>query len=65
MTIYDYELVDSEVFSRMATKLLLPETIPSTTLERRHVNLNKVLRYRGFQGKRLSKRLAQFARRDG
>ena len=32
MAIYDYEFVYSELFSRMATKLLLPETIPSLTL---------------------------------
>jgi uncharacterized protein len=49
MTIYDYEFVDSEVFSRMATKLLLPETIPAATLERRRINLNKVIRYPGFK----------------
>jgi uncharacterized protein len=49
MTIYDYEFVDSKVFSRLATKLLLPETIPSVTLERRHINLDKVVRYPGFK----------------
>jgi uncharacterized protein len=49
MTIYDYEFVYSELFSRMATKLLLPETIPSLTLERQHVNMNKVIRYPGFK----------------
>ena len=49
MTIYDYEFVYSELFSRMATKLLLPETIPSTTLERQHVNMKKVIRYPGFK----------------
>jgi uncharacterized protein len=49
MTIYDYEFVDSKVFSRLATKLLLPETIPSVTLERRHINLDKVIRYPGFK----------------
>jgi uncharacterized protein len=49
MAIYDYEFVDTKVFSRMATKLLLPETIPSATLERRRVDLNKVLRYPGFK----------------
>ncbi|HXP07687.1 MAG TPA: DUF354 domain-containing protein, partial [Acidobacteriaceae bacterium] len=49
MTIYDYEFVDSELFSRMATKLLLPETIPSVTLERQRVNMKKVIRYPGFK----------------
>src|SRR6202453_366199 len=49
MTIYDYEFVYSELFSRMATKLLLPETIPSLTLERQHINMNKVIRYPGFK----------------
>jgi uncharacterized protein len=49
MTIYDYEFVYSELFSRMATKLLLPETIPSATLERQHVDMKKVIRYPGFK----------------
>ncbi len=49
MAIYDYEFVDSEVFSRMATKLLVPETIPSLTLERQHINMKKVIRYPGFK----------------
>jgi predicted glycosyltransferase len=49
MTIYDYEFVYSELFSRMATKLLLPETIPSVTLERQHINMKKVIRYPGFK----------------
>jgi hypothetical protein len=49
MTIYDYEFVYSEIFSRMATKILLPETIPSHTLEREHVNMKKVIRYPGFK----------------
>jgi len=49
MAIYDYEFVYSELFSRMATKLLLPETIPSLTLERLNVNMKKVIRYPGFK----------------
>jgi uncharacterized protein len=49
MTIYDYEFVHSELFSRMATKLLLPETVPSLTLERQHVNMKKVIRYPGYK----------------
>jgi uncharacterized protein len=49
MTIYDYEFVYSQLFSRMATKLLLPETIPTLTLERLHVNMEKVIRYPGFK----------------
>jgi predicted glycosyltransferase len=49
MTIYDYEFVCSELFSALATKLLLPETIPSTTLQRQHINMKKVLRYPGFK----------------
>jgi uncharacterized protein len=49
MAIYDYEFVDSEIFSRMATKLLVPETIPTVTLERQHVNMKKVIRYPGFK----------------
>jgi predicted glycosyltransferase len=49
MTIYDYEFVYSEIFSRMATKILLPEKIPSLTLEREHVNMRKVIRYPGFK----------------
>ena len=49
MTIYDYEFVHSELFSRLATKLLLPETVPSLTLERQRVNMNKVIRYPGYK----------------
>jgi predicted glycosyltransferase len=49
MAIYDYEFVYSELFSRMATKLLLPETIPSVTLEQQRVNMKKVIRYPGFK----------------
>jgi len=49
MAIYDYEFVYSELFSRMATKLLLPETIPSLTLERQRVNMSKVIRYPGYK----------------
>jgi predicted glycosyltransferase len=49
MTIYDYEFVHSELFSRMATKILLPETIPSVTLQHEHVNMGKVIRYPGFK----------------
>ena len=49
MTIYDYEFVHSELFSKMATKLLLPETIPALTLQSQHVNMNKVIRYPGFK----------------
>jgi len=49
MTIYDYEFVSSGLFSRMATKILLPEAIPSITLERQRVNMNKVIRYPGFK----------------
>jgi hypothetical protein len=49
MTIYDYEFVYSELFSRLATKLLLPETIPTVTLERQHINMKKVIRYPGFK----------------
>lgn len=49
MAIYDYEFVYSELFSRMATKLLLPETIPSLTLENQHVNMEKVIRYPGYK----------------
>jgi predicted glycosyltransferase len=49
LTIYDYEFVSSGIFSRMATKILLPEVIPSTTLERQGVNMSKVIRYPGFK----------------
>jgi uncharacterized protein len=49
MAIYDYEFADTKVFSRMATKLLMPETIPSATLEGRHIDLSKVIRYPGFK----------------
>ena len=49
MAIYDYEFVNSELFSRMATKLLVPETIPAHTLQRQHVNMSKVIRYPGFK----------------
>jgi hypothetical protein len=49
MTIYDYEFVYSELFSKMATKLLLPETIPALTLQGQHVNMKKVIRYPGFK----------------
>ena len=49
MTIYDYEFVSSGLFSRMATKILLPEAIPSITLQRQGVNMNKVIRYPGFK----------------
>jgi hypothetical protein len=33
----------------MATKLLLPETIPALTLEGQRVNMDKVIRYPGFK----------------
>jgi predicted glycosyltransferase len=49
MTIYDYEFVYSKLFSRLATKLLLPETVPSATLQRQHVDMQKVIRYPGFK----------------
>jgi predicted glycosyltransferase len=49
MTIYDYEFVSSGLFSRMATKILLPEAIPSITLEGQRVNLKKVIRYPGYK----------------
>ena len=49
MAIYDYEFVNSELFSKMATKLLVPETIPTDTLQSQHVNMSKVIRYPGFK----------------
>lgn len=49
MTIYDYEFVSSGLFSRMATKILLPEAVPSITLGRQRVNLEKVIRYPGYK----------------
>ena len=49
ITLYDYEFVSSGLFSRMATKILLPEAIPSITLEQQHVNMKKVIRYPGYK----------------
>ena len=49
LTIYDYEFVSSAVFSRMATKILLPEAIPAATLELQHIDTRKVIRYPGFK----------------
>jgi predicted glycosyltransferase len=49
LAIYDYEFVSSGLFSRMATRILLPEAIPSTTLESEGVNMSKVIRYPGFK----------------
>jgi predicted glycosyltransferase len=49
LTIYDYEFVSSGIFSRMATKILLPEAIPTSTLEFQHIDLRKVIRYPGFK----------------
>jgi len=49
MTIYDYEFISTALFSKMATKVLLPETIPSDSLERQGLNMDKVIRYPGFK----------------
>jgi uncharacterized protein len=49
ITLYDYEFVSSGLFSRMATKILLPEAIPSITLERQGVDMRKVIRYSGYK----------------
>ena len=49
LTIYDYEFVSSGLFSKMATKILLPEAIPSRTLELQHIDMKKVIRYPGFK----------------
>ena len=49
MTIYDYEFVSSGLFSKMATRVLLPETIPSDRLERQRLNMSKVIRYPGYK----------------
>jgi predicted glycosyltransferase len=49
LTIYDYEFVSSALFSKMATKILLPEAIPTRTLELQQIDLRKVIRYPGFK----------------
>jgi uncharacterized protein len=49
LTIYDYEFVSAALFSRMATKILLPEAIPGSTLERQRIDMRKVIRYPGFK----------------
>jgi uncharacterized protein len=49
ITIYDYEFVSSGLFSRMATKILLPDAIPTITLEDQRVNMTKVIRYPGYK----------------
>src|SRR5271170_1811984 len=49
ITLYDYEFVSSGLFSRMATKILLPEAIPTSTLEHQRVNMKKVIRYPGYK----------------
>jgi uncharacterized protein len=49
ITLYDYEFVSSGLFSRMATKILLPEAIPTITLEHQRVNMKKVIRYPGYK----------------
>ena len=48
-TLYDYEFVSSGLFSRMATKILLPEAIPAITLELQGINMRKVIRYPGYK----------------
>jgi uncharacterized protein len=49
ITLYDYEFVSSGLFSMMATKILLPEAIPTSTLEHQRVNMKKVIRYPGYK----------------
>ncbi len=49
MTIYDYEFVSSNFFSRVSEKLMVPETIPPDRLQHQGIDLKKVIRYPGFK----------------
>ena len=63
ITLYDYEFVSSGLFSRMATKILLPEAIPAITLERQGVDMRKVIRYPGYKENVYLSGLRYFVRR--
>jgi uncharacterized protein len=49
MTIYDYEFVSSNFFSRVSEKVMVPETIPPDRLRLQGIDLKKVIRYPGFK----------------
>lgn len=49
MTIYDYEFVSSNFFSKVSEKIMVPETIPTDRLQHQGINLKKVIRYPGFK----------------
>jgi uncharacterized protein len=49
MTIYDYEFVSSNFFSKVSEKVMVPETIPSDRLQHQGIDLKKVIRYPGFK----------------
>jgi uncharacterized protein len=49
MTIYDYEFVSSGLFSKMASRILLPDAIPSDRLELNGLDMSKVIRYPGYK----------------
>jgi predicted glycosyltransferase len=49
MTIYDYEFVSSNFFSKVSEKVMVPETIPADRLQGQGVDLKKVIRYPGFK----------------
>ncbi len=49
MTIYDYEFVSSNFFSKVSEKVMVPDTIPSDRLQLQGIDLKKVIRYPGFK----------------
>ncbi len=49
MTIYDYEFVSSNFFSKVSERVMVPETIPPDRLQLQGIDLKKVIRYPGFK----------------
>jgi uncharacterized protein len=49
MTIYDYEFVSSNFFSKVSERVMVPDTIPSDRLQLQGIDLKKVIRYPGFK----------------
>lgn len=49
MTIFDYEFVSSELFSKVAARILVPQSIPAERLTAQGIDLRKVVQYPGFK----------------
>lgn len=49
MTIFDYEFVSSHLFSKTATRILVPQSIPPDRLLAQGIDLKKVVQYPGFK----------------